>query len=543
MFTRTRHIFFTALLAGLLLTGSAADSPMAQGPDRAQAPTGAKSRVFVHADDAAHKRALIAIADKGLRHQFVAPGNELSFSAELTAGQIRAMERLGASIEAVPLATPMTRQRRFGALRKIVTPAAKPYCGDGICQRKESSSTCSEDCGGVPPPEPEPDPTRTCEPQDQREYQTLLLSGDWVADPDEENPVKLLVIDTGVNKEHPDLDVTWCKNTTTSRIKNNCKDDIGHGTHTAGSAAADGGTDGLGLFGAAPGAILGVAKICGKKLCFMDDLIRAIEFGSDNFRPDVISLSFGGPDSPTFHNAVKAAVDAGALFVASAGNDGPADDSISYPAAYPEVVAVGMLDAARIVNRMSSRGSEAELTGGGFVIESTSMDGCYQIKSGTSMSTPSVAGFAAANWKGSNTLTRDYLRDTAAEDVDNSQVLPGYDGTEEDFDTSSGYGLPRNGGLNGSIGATVAAGQDSVLPGETVNINVTGPPNANYRIGVTSPSGDWTYEGFTTEANGTDALTLNLTTWTDLGTWLLTVDFGGAANFGPAFDTFEQQTD
>ncbi len=63
----------------------------------AQAPTGAKSRVFVHADDAAHKRALIAIADRGLRHQLVAPGNELSFSAELTAGQIRARGRRGAS--------------------------------------------------------------------------------------------------------------------------------------------------------------------------------------------------------------------------------------------------------------------------------------------------------------------------------------------------------------------------------------------------------------------------------------------------------------
>ena len=53
MLERIRQIFLTALLAGLLLTGSAADSPMAQGPDRAQAPTGAKSRVFVHADDAA----------------------------------------------------------------------------------------------------------------------------------------------------------------------------------------------------------------------------------------------------------------------------------------------------------------------------------------------------------------------------------------------------------------------------------------------------------------------------------------------------------
>lgn len=562
MLERIKQIFFTALLAGGLVMTQAGGPVIGQGPDRATAPTGAKSRVFVHADDAAHKRALIAIADRGLRHQFVSPGNELTFSAELTAGQIRAMERLGASIEAVPLATPMTRTRRYGALHKIVSPAGKPYCGDGICQRKESSNTCPADCGGDPPP-PEEEEARVCLPQDQREYQTLLLSGASVA-PLAANPVRLLVIDTGVNKDHPDLDVAFCRDATGRKIRNKCNDQIGHGTHVVGSAAAYGGADGKGLFGTAAGAgvTLGVEKICGAMFCFVDDMVRAIEDGLHNFGPgpDVISLSFGAPDVVSLVNAIEhAVVDHGALFVVSAGNEGPGANTISYPASDANTVAVGMLDAARIANRMSGRGidngddttivaGEVELTGGGFVIESTSMDGCYQIMSGTSMSTPSVAGFAAANWQiGGAAATRTYLQSVlVADDVDNSGLagLPvGYDDTTEYFDTSSGYGLPRNGGLNGSIGATVAAGQDSVLPGETVNINVTGPPNANYRIGVTSPSGDWTYAGFTTETTGTDALTLNLTTWTDLGTWLLTVDFGGAANFGPAFDTFEQQTD
>ena len=565
MLERIKPIFFTALLAGLLLTGSAADSPMAQGPDRAQAPTGAKSRVFVHADDAAHKRALIAIADRGLRHQFVSPGNELTFSAELTAGQIRALERLGASIEAVPLATPMTRQRRFGALRKIVTPAAKPYCGDGICQRKENSNICSADCGeSSDPPPPEEEEARVCLPQDQREYQTLLLSG-ASAGRSAGLGIRLLIIDTGVNKEHPDLDVNWCKNTTTSRIKNNCKDDIGHGTHTAGSATAYGGIDGLGLFGAAPGAILGVAKICGKMLCFMDDLIRAIEVGSTDFRPDVISLSFGGPDSPTLHNAVIDAVtgDAsalppydGALFVASAGNDGPADDSISYPAAYPEVVAVGILDANRIANRMSGRGvnddnddtvisdREVELAGGGFVIESTSMDGCYEIMSGTSMSAPSVAGFAAANWQDSPDATRAYL-DTTAEDV-NNDIIEYANGTTSGYDVVTGYGLPRTGaGINGNGGAASVTVETPI--GGSYLLRISGPAGANYRIGIGSPDGSWGYNEFTTDGSGDS--TLKLTPWNDPGGWLVTVDFGddgvddGVTDFSAAFDTFLQETD
>ncbi len=522
---------------------------MAQGPDRAQAPTGAKSRVFVHADDAAHKRALIAIADRGLRHQFVSPGNELTFSAELTAGQIRAMERLGASIEAVPLATPMTRTRRYGALRKIVTPGAKPgtFCGNDICEPGENANKCPADCAAAGEEDPV-DPTRVCTPQDQREYQTLLLSG-ASAGTDAGDQIRLLVIDTGVNKDHPDLNVTFCRDATGRRIRNKCNDQIGHGTHVVGSAAANGGADGLGLYGAAPGVTLGVEKICGAMFCFVDDMVRAIEDGLHNFDPpygpDVISLSFTSPDTDSLVNAIEhAVVGHGALFLAAAGNAGPGANTIGYPASDDNVVAVAMLDAARIVNRMSSRGSDVELTGGGFVIESTSADGCYQIMSGTSMSTPSVAGFAAANWKGSNTATRDYLRDMAAEDINDEASLGSYDGTGSGFDTSSGYGLPRtNKGEDGSIVSqppiAVDAVQGTVVPGQTVNINVDGLGEANYRIGVTSPSGDWTYGEFTTEADGTDALIL--TPWTDTGTWLLSVDFGGGAtDFGPAFDTFEQ---
>ena len=81
--------------------------------------------------------------------------------------------------------------------------------------------------------------------------------------------------------------------------------------------------------------------------------------------------------------------------------------------------------------------------------------------------------------------------------------------------------------------------QTSVPAGQTVNIVVSGPANSNFRIGVTSPAGDWTFGEFTTDGSGSSALTL--TPWTDPGTWLLTVDFGGGAtDFGAAYDTFQQ---
>ncbi len=502
------------------------------------APAEAGQRMFVHADDSAHKRALVAIASGGLRHEFISPGNELIFSAELSRGQIRAMERLGARIEAVPLARPMTQGRRYGALRRRATPAGKPDC-----QADPSHPKCApkDDGGGTA--------GRACAPQDQREYQTLLLSG-ADAGVDAGTGVRLLVIDTGVNVDHPDLDVAFCRNATGRRIKNNCKDDIGHGTHVAGSAAATGGADGLGLFGTAPGATLGVEKICGSQLCFVDDMIRGIEDGVQNFAPDVISMSFGAPDGTALRNAIADAVASGALFLVSAGNGGPGADTISYPASDANVVAVGSLDAARIATRMSARGGddgddssvavgEVEVAGAGFVIESTSMGGCYQVMSGTSMAAPSMAGFAAASWQGTSAATRALLRADAA-DIDNSAALGGYDDTGLGFDAATGYGMPRNAfAIDGAIAAQVAAAQATVSAGETVGIQISGPADAAYRIGISSPSGDWTYGAFTTDGSGASALTL--TPWTDPGTWLLSVDFGGgAADFGAAYDVFEQ---
>ena len=156
---------FKRAILSIAMLGLLGVAPVvAQAPDRVTPSAAAKVRVFVDADDSEHKGALIAIADRGLRHEYRSPGNELTFSAELTAGQIRAMERLGARIEAVPLAEPLTRGRRYGALREFVTPSARPVCGDNICQGNESQ-TCPIDCAAVPPPPSD----RACEPQDQRE--------------------------------------------------------------------------------------------------------------------------------------------------------------------------------------------------------------------------------------------------------------------------------------------------------------------------------------------------------------------------------------
>jgi subtilisin family serine protease len=463
------------------------------------------------------------------------------------------VERLGGRVEPVPRAYPDIMPEVPGRLHQEFTTDVQPSCGDGICSGAETKLSCYRDCYVLPP-------GRDCLPWDQREYQTLLLSGDS-AGPDAGAGIRLLVIDTGVNKDHPDLDVTFCRNYTRGRhIADDCVDLVGHGTFVAGSAAANGGPDGLGLFGTAPGVTLGMAKVHAVQGLFMDAIVRAIEDGMESFNPHVISMSLSGPDNPELRNAIDAAVAHGTLFFTSAGNGGPRANSMFAPAIYDNVVAVGMVDAARIAVRWSSRGiddgdddvvseRELELTGGGLAIESTSVDGCYQHGSGTSASTPSVAGFAAANWQGSNTATRDFLQHVLAEDVDNTGRMPlGWDDTTPGFDTSTGYGLPRTTfGTDGKISASVKSTKSTVAPGEVVLQVVRGPRSRMYTLYVTSPSGWWAWGQFYGTSNRTG---IYVWTWPDPGTWLVTVDFGGGlsdavdvgggtSDFGAAFTTFE----
>jgi subtilisin family serine protease len=243
---------------------------------------------------------------------------------------------------------------------------------------------------------------------------------------DQRVDVDVAVIDTGVDLDHPDLNVNRAK-AKTCALALSADDDNGHGTHVAGTiGAVDNGT---GVVGVAPGARIWPVKVLNAAgVGFTSDIVCGIDYVTANAASiEVANMSLGGggsddgncgrTDGDAEHEAICASVAAGVTYVVAAGNDS-ADAANSAPAAYDEVITVSALsdfngqpgggapstcraDVDDTFADYSNYGADVDLIAPGTCINSTWMNGGYNTISGTSMASPHVAGgaalFAAAN--------------------------------------------------------------------------------------------------------------------------------------------------
>ncbi len=208
--------------------------------------------------------------------------------------------------------------------------------------------------------------------------------------------VKVAVLDTGIDLDHPDLAVAG--NVTFVPGTVNGDDDNGHGTHVAGVIGALDNEDGV--IGVAPECSLYAVKVLNiNGDAVMSVVLSGLEWCLAN-NMQVINLSFGSsmgmPQSVI--DAMNNCYNAGMVLVAGAGNGGNQagdGDNIYYPAGYAPVIAVGSTDEYDVRCPTSSTGWDLELMAPGNNIYSTTMGGGYGLMSTTSTASPHAAGVAA----------------------------------------------------------------------------------------------------------------------------------------------------
>jgi len=203
--------------------------------------------------------------------------------------------------------------------------------------------------------------------------------------------VKVAVIDTGIDCNHPDLKANCAGGYNALDSSKSTMDDNEHGTHVSGTIA--GVLDGKGVVGVAPKARLYAVKVLDKDGAGgLTSIIKGLVWAGKNHM-DVANMSLGAPMGTIFMRAaVKYAEMMGVTVVAAAGNDGKA---VNYPAAYPEVIAVSALSPVEGIADFSSRGAQVQFIAPGEDVKSSIPGGGYASFDGTSMATPHVTGLAA----------------------------------------------------------------------------------------------------------------------------------------------------
>ena len=248
--------------------------------------------------------------------------------------------------------------------------------------------------------------------------------------------VVVAVLDTGIDKTHPDLNDIDDNPSTTDDVKviyeksfidldyngipdENEDDIVGHGTHVAGIISGTGEASSYQFKGVAPGSRLMNVKVLTTYGGFDSWIIKGIEYatyGPDGEKnsgdeADIISMSLGGSgfiDEPIIQ-AVDAAWDLNKTVIIAGGNSGDNFFTLDSPGLSAKVITVGAVNSYDQVADFSSRGPSPDLRMGvdicapGVDIISTqanisglsAVEGNYTAKSGTSMATPFVAGAVA----------------------------------------------------------------------------------------------------------------------------------------------------
>ena len=233
--------------------------------------------------------------------------------------------------------------------------------------------------------------------------------------------VTVAVLDSGVKLDHPDLTGRVAESRDFTNTRPDGGDDVGHGTHVAGTVAGSGKASAGKYRGIAPDAALLNGKVCGLEECPFDAIIAGMEWAASKAK--VVNLSLGGEPTdgtdPLSQAVNSLTARTGALFVVAAGNAGR-NATVGTPGSADAALTVASVTKSDQLSTFSSRGPRVGDFGmkpdiaapGDQIVAARAkgtpvgdinlpehgqkpIDDNYLQISGTSMATPHVAGAAA----------------------------------------------------------------------------------------------------------------------------------------------------
>lgn len=270
----------------------------------------------------------------------------------------------------------------------------------------------------------------------------------WEVYTGEFEPVTIAIIDTGVSP-HEDFGGRLAEgiNTVgsgefTTDTTDTCQvllGTVGHGTHVAGIAAAEG-NNGIGVAGVTWGATILPVKVfggCGGgESDVAEGIIWATDHGADVCNISLQFCSFHLGAKGLLESAVDYAYDNGVLVVSAAGNSNfnCGESGVLFPAKFVNSMAISATNDEDHLSSISRFGDEVDVSAPGESILSTVAfpNDNYAFLSGTSMATPHVSGLAALLKSFAPNLTNVELRDIITLTADDL----GSPGWDEQF----GYG-------------------------------------------------------------------------------------------------------
>ena len=204
------------------------------------------------------------------------------------------------------------------------------------------------------------------------------------------------IIDTGIDLDHPDLNVDVDRSYsvfTTGRDKDP-DDNNGHGSHVAGTVAAIDNEEGV--IGVAAGASVVAVKVLDSRGSgSYSGVIEGVDYvGANGSSGDAANMSLGGPTSDALDDAVLNASQNGIIFSIAAGND--SDDANNYSPARVNGEYIYTISAMDDTDYWASFSNYAnppiDYCAPGVDVKSCWKDGGYNTISGTSMASPHAAG-------------------------------------------------------------------------------------------------------------------------------------------------------